>query len=331
VISPLLLNIALHGMEAAVGVTHDRHGYMVGGRAMVRYADDFVVFCPSREDAERVRDRLLPPWLAERGLRLSAEKTRIVHLTTGFDFLGFQVRHYRSTRAGRPRYKLLIKPSQKAVQALRRELRALWLQLKGHNVRQVLDRLNPIIRGWAGYHRRVVASRTFQSLDHWMFRRAKRYARFTHPHKPWSWCVQHYWGRLNKAKKDNWVFGDKHSGRYLLKFSWFKIVRHTLVRGRSSPDDAHLREYWWARGAVHAAHLSPGDRKLAEAQKWRCPVCGWFLMNGEELHRHHKNPKGWGGSDAYSNRELLHLYCHQQETHRQFREGRRQQPAEEQR
>jgi RNA-directed DNA polymerase len=327
VISPLLLNVALHGLEAAVGVTHDRQGYMVGGRAVVRYADDFVVFCPSREDAERVRDRLLPPWLAERGLRLSAEKTRLVQLTAGFDFLGFHVRHYRSARAGRPGYKLLIKPSKKAVLALRRQLRDVWLALKGHSVQQVLRRLNPITRGWAGYHRRVVASRTFGQLDHWMFRRAKRYARSTHPQKPWSWCVRRYWGRLNKAKKDDWVFGDKHSGRYLLKFSWFKIVRHTLVRGRSSPDDASLREYWWARGAVHAAHLSPGDRKLGLAQQWRCRVCGLHLINGEELQRHHKNPKGWGGSDASSNRELLHLYCHQQETSRQFRKGKRPPPC----
>src|SRR5207244_10443782 len=89
VISPLLLNIALHGMEAALGVKHDSQGTSIGTRAVVRYADDFVVFCESQEDALIVRDRILPDWLAKRGLSLSTEKTRIVHLREGFDFLSF--------------------------------------------------------------------------------------------------------------------------------------------------------------------------------------------------------------------------------------------------
>jgi RNA-directed DNA polymerase len=330
VISPLLLNVALHGLEAAVGVTYNRQGYSCGRRAVVRYADDFVVLCKSREDALGVKDRLLPAWLAERGLRLSATKTRIVHLTEGFDFLGFTVRHHASTQAGRPGYKRQIKPSKKAVLALRQELREAWRALKGHNIHAVLDQLNPIIRGWAGYYRRVVASKTFRQLDRWMFRRAKRYARSTHPKKSWRWCINRYWGKWNKAKKDNWVFGDKHNGRYLLKFRWFKIVRHLLVRGRSSPDDARLREYWWARRALDAAHLPASDRKLGVAQGWTCRVCGLPLMNGEELQRHHKNPKVMGGSEAYSNRELVHLYCHQQETYRQSRERNRSSSAEEQ-
>src|SRR5713226_2289832 len=95
VISPLLLNVALHGMEAALGVTFNNRGQIDGSkRAVVRYADDFVVFCETQEDALVVRDRILPPWLAERGLSLSPEKTRIVHLTEGFDFLSFNVRHF---------------------------------------------------------------------------------------------------------------------------------------------------------------------------------------------------------------------------------------------
>src|SRR5262249_4033275 len=115
VISPLLLNIALHGMEAALGVRHDRRGQIVGTRAVVRYADDFVVFCESREDATLVAEQVLPGWLAQRGLSLSGEKTRVVHLTEGFDFLGFHVRHYRSPRTSRSGFKLLIKPSKRSV------------------------------------------------------------------------------------------------------------------------------------------------------------------------------------------------------------------------
>src|SRR5262249_25125351 len=103
VISPLLLNLALHGLEAILGITRDCRGNLTGKRAVVRYADDLVVFCESCADAEQVAEQILPAWLSQRGLSLSAEKTRIVHLTEGFDFLGFHVRHYpapQTTRTG---------------------------------------------------------------------------------------------------------------------------------------------------------------------------------------------------------------------------------------
>jgi len=329
VISPLLLNVALHGMEAALGVRRNNREEIIGRRAVVRYADDFVVFCERQEDAERVKDQILPAWLAERGLALSPEKTRIVHLTEGFDFLGFNVRHYEAPKTSRSGFKLLIRPSKKAVADKRKELRDIWLLLKGQNVLAVLAKLNPIIRGWANYYRTVVANRVFGKLDNWMHYRAKRYAKYTHPTKGWLWRFERYWGRLNKEREDNWVFGDKQTGGYLLKFSWFEIVRHPLVRGTASPDDPSLREYWWERRKVNAKHLLPSDRKLGEAQGWVCRVCGMPLMNGEELHRHHKNPRAMGGTDALGNRELVHLYCHQQETYRQFYGRKRMPPADE--
>jgi RNA-directed DNA polymerase len=323
VISPLLLNIALHGMEPALGVRHNRQGEIAGKRAVVRYADDFVVFCESQEDALRVRDQLLPPWLAERGLCLAEEKTRIVHVTEGFDFLGFTVKQYHQPQTTRTGFKLLITPSKKAVARKRQELRELWLRLKGHNAPAVLRKLNPLIRGWAGYYRTVVAAKVFERMDTWMFHRAQRYATHQHPDKPWKWRKRRYWGRLHPRRKDDWVFGDKRSGAYLLKFSWFKIVRHIMVRGRASPDDPRLRDYWWTRRKVNIRHLSDRDVRLAESQDWACPVCGMHLMNNEELHRHHKQPRKQGGTDALGNLELVHLYCHQQR-HAKTQRGRRQ-------
>jgi RNA-directed DNA polymerase len=198
VISPLLLNIALHGMEAALGIRLNSKGGTVGSRAVVRYADDFVVFCESQEDATRVRDCLLPPWLADRGLSLSEEKTRIVHLTEGFNFLGFSIKQYpcpQSTRMGR---KLLIRPSKASVAGVREKLRDLWRRQQGQSVQAALRDLNPVVRGWANYFRTVVSSRIFALLDSWMFRRALRYARRTHPTKPAWWLERRYWGRLNK-------------------------------------------------------------------------------------------------------------------------------------
>lgn len=312
VISPLLLNIALHGMEAALGVKLSSRGENRGSRAVVRYADDFVVFCRTQEDAMRVKDQILPSWLAERGLTLSEEKTRIVHLTEGFDFLGCTIRQYHNPRKTRTGYKLLVTPSKKAVAERRQALRTAWLKLKGQNVPAVLGTLNPIIRGWANYYRPVVSTKVFTGMDSWMFKRAVRYIKHTHPTKSTEWCMTRYWGKLNPKVQDNWVFGDKRTGRFLLKFNWFKIVRHTLVQGTASPDDPSLREYWLTRQKVNHLHLAASDVKIAENQDWACPVCGVHLMNGEELHRHHMQPKGMGGTNAYSNLELVHLYCHQQ-------------------
>jgi RNA-directed DNA polymerase len=321
VISPLLLNIALHGMEAALGVRHRKTGENQGERAVVRYADDLVVFCESKEDALRVRDNILPPWLAERGLSLSPEKTRVVHLTEGFDFLGYNVKHYPCPNTTRTGFKLLIRPSKKAVTKLRTRLRETWESLNSCPIQQVLARLNPIIKGWANYHRVVVASETFKKLDDWMFHRAVRYIKRLHPTKSADWQTRKYWGRLNPKTNDNWVFGDKQSGRFLWKFRWFKIVRHALVKGTASPDDPSLREYWWERRKLNIRNLSDSDVRLAEAQDWRCPVCGMELINGEDLHRHHKEPKSEGGLDTYENRELLHLFCHQQRHAKRRREA----------
>ena len=291
-------------------------------------ATRLVVFCESQEDALVVKDRLLPDWLAERGLSLSPEKTRLVQLTEGFDFLSFNVRRYPHSQTARSGCKLCIKPSKKAVLDLVAKLRDAWLALRGHSIKAVLWKLNPIIRGWANYYRRVVSAQTFNKLDAWMFHRACRYAKHTHPEKSWGWRRDRYWGQWNKERNDHWVFGDKHSGRYLLKFSWFKIDRHELVRGTSSPDDPDLRDYWWERQKVNAKHLSAGDIDMANDQGWVCRLCGMDLINGEELHRHHTVARAKGGSDACSNRELVHLYCHQQETKRQFGTGEERQPAD---
>jgi RNA-directed DNA polymerase len=323
VISPLLLNIALHGLEAALGVRHNRRGEIAGARAVVRYADDFVVFCESQEDALRVKGEVLPAWLGERGLTLSEEKTRVVHLTEGFDFLGFTVRHHRTPRTTRTGFKLLIRPSRKSVTRAREELRAAWLELNGQGIQAVLWRLNPFVRGWANYFRTGVSSEAFGKLDDWMHRRALRYARRAHPRKPGYWLAARYWGRLNPARDDSWVFGDKHTGRFLLKFGWFKIERHVVVRGTASPDDPTLGEYWWARRKVNIRHLTNGDVDLAERQDWVCPVCGGLLINGEPLERHHLTPRCEGGPDTPRNRVLVHLYCHQQLT-ASWRNGRRE-------
>lgn len=153
VISPLLANIALHGMEAALGLKRNKRGHLDNSRyAFVRYADDFVVLAKSKADALFAK-KILQQWLQPRGLELSEEKTRIVHLQEGFDFLGCTIRHYRAPKTSRTGWKLLITPSQQAVQKLREKLKVRWQQMRGYPVRLIVRCLNPLIRGWANYYR----------------------------------------------------------------------------------------------------------------------------------------------------------------------------------
>jgi len=313
VISPLLMNIALHGMEQALGVRYDRRGQIKGSRALIRYADDWVVFCESKEDAQAARLQA-KEWLRKRGLHLSAEKTRIVHLTEGFDFLGFNIRHYPAPKTARSGYKLLIKPSKVSVSNFKERMRLEWMDLKGHNPMEILKRLNPILRGWANYFRVGVSKHTFETLDHWMLARCVRHVRSNHSRKGWRWCRQKYWGALNPKRADRWVFGDKGMGAYLLKLSWTPIKRHVLVKGAASPDDPTLRGYWRERERrkLDEDPLPPRLMGLARAQRGLCSHCGESLFNGEALQRHHLLPKGEGASDKWPNLQLLHLYCHQQ-------------------
>lgn len=319
VISPLLANIAFHGMEEALGVVHDKKGQIKGKRALVRYADDFVIFCETEEDAVKAKAEIAA-WLEMRGLALSPEKTRIRHLSEGFDFLGFNVRQYPAPTTSRSGWKLLIKPSKDAVEKFRTKVKALWLKGRGRSIDEILKMLNPIIRGWANYYRTVVSKATFNKLDHWMYSRCVRYARHTHPNKPWKWIVDKYWGQLKRGSENKWVFGDKRTGAYLLQMNWTPIVRHVLVQGNASPDDPCLQEYWEKRRQRQIHNLPNKWVWLAKTQKGKCTKCNGSLFNGEVLHRHLVIKRKNGGTDELSNQRLVHLFCHQQHEHRNRRD-----------
>ncbi|PSB58036.1 group II intron reverse transcriptase/maturase [filamentous cyanobacterium CCP1] len=312
VISPLLANIALHGMEAALGVKHNRQGWLANSPyAVVRYADDFVVLCQSEANAQAAQ-AMLQVWLQPRGLTLSPEKTRIVHLRQGFDFLGCHIRHYPAPQTTRTGWKLLITPSQDAIRTVKAKLKQRWQDLKGASPRMVIRVLNPMIRGWANYYRPYVSKAVFYRLDKWMRVRQWRYLHRRHPQKSKRWCVQQYWGYFDPAYPDAPCFGDKASGAFLLRFSRQNIQRHVIVRGTASMDDPDLKDYWQRRQAKQATQLQPSRQRIARQQQGHCPVCGESLFNGEQLHLHHRLPKAKGGQNRYSNLVLLHMYCHQQ-------------------
>jgi RNA-directed DNA polymerase len=287
VVSPLLLNVALHGMENAAGVRYQRVGSdaaatAAGSPVLVRYADDLVAFCHTRQEAEQVKARLAS-WLAPRGLAFNEDKTRIVTLDEGFDFLGVTVRRYRG--------KLLIKPSKAAVKRIRERLRAELRSLRGTNAQAVIARLNPVIRGWSAYYRTVVSSQTFTALDHYLWKLTYKWAKHSHPNKPVRWIIRRYFGRFSKSRQDQWVFGDRDSGAYLLRFSWTKIVRHQMVRGTSSRDDPALTQYWAdrrRRGIPRPMDIV--SLRLLETQHGCCPSCGGLLLDAD---RPPQSPREW--------------------------------------
>ena len=171
VISPLLLNVALHGMEQALGIAYTPKGVRRGTDALVRYADDLVLFSPTHDKAVEAQ-HLLSTWLRTRGLRLSDEKTHIRHLREGFNFLGFNIRHYPTPNSSRSGYKLLIKPSPDSITQIKRTLKGLWRKHVGSPTVALINEMNPLIRGWSTYFRIGVAKEVFTALDSFMYRRA---------------------------------------------------------------------------------------------------------------------------------------------------------------
>jgi RNA-directed DNA polymerase len=287
VISPLLLNVALHGMESAAGVRYQRTGLRAGetvpgSPVVIRYADDLVALCHTRHEAEQVKARLAE-WLTPRGLAFNEDKTRVVTLDDGFDFLGFTVRRQSG--------KLLIKPSKAALRRIRERLRTEMRALRGANAATVLFRLNPIIRGWAAYYRTAVSSQVFNALDAYLWRLTYKWAKHGHPNKSKHWIVARYFGAFNKSRRDRWVFGDRDSGAYLTKFAWTGIVRHRMVKGASSVDDPALAQYWANRRRRGVP--PPMDQlslRLLKTQAGRCPRCGDLLLYADHLPQ---TPSEW--------------------------------------
>ena len=277
----------------------------------MRYADDLAVFCPTREEAEKAKIGYWLEWLEERGLQLSEEKTHIRHLTEGFDFLGFNVRLYRTPNSSKSGYKQLIKPSKESIRQIRKKLKGIWHKHLGSPTVALINEMNPVIRGWSNYFRIAVAKRVFSDLDNFMYYRAKRYTMRRHPTKSGQWRTHKYWGQSVGSRRANWVFMDKTRGASLMKFSWVKIKRHVMVTRDYSPDDPTLQDYWRQRRAKTRS-TDARYRKLFNKQNGLCPVCCQALENGEELHAHHVIPKKLGGTDSLDNLRLLHQNCHRQ-------------------
>jgi RNA-directed DNA polymerase len=312
IISPTLANIALNGLEAglvahlrmALGASQLKHAKV----HLVRYADDFVVTGESQALLENVVKPWIETFLALRGLRLSAVKTRVVHIDQGFDFLGWNFRKYKG--------KLLIKPSRKNVKAFYDKVaETIKRQLPAKQV-DLIATLNPILRGWAQYHSPVVAKQTFSKLDALIYWRLMRWAKRRHPRKSRSWCFQSYW----KPHEDRVGFAatkreDDGSARMfrLYRLADTVISRHQKIKGEFNPFDNRWEQYGEELRTKRLLKSIAYRRDLAQLfqlQNGKCALCAGAITRETGWHDHHIVWKTNGGSDLRSNRVLLHPVCH---------------------
>ena len=317
VASPLLMNIALHGMETAL---MNAYRTKADQPQFVRYADDLVVFHATEEGVEKARE-VLETWLADMGLELKPSKTRIAHTLweyqgrAGFDFLGFTVRQFpvgkthsgRANQYGAPLgFKTLIKPSREAIQRHIAELRTVIKKNKGASQRKLIKELNAVIRGWTNYYRTVVATETFNHCRHVLYLQLRSWANLRHPNKSKRWITHKYW---HVDDGSGWTFKDQE-GVSLWEHPQTHIQRHVKVRGRASPYDGNL--LYWSKRLRNHFMFNGMLGKLLQKQKGKCRWCELLFQDGDSVEIDHILPKSQGGGEEISNKWALHRHCHDQ-------------------
>jgi RNA-directed DNA polymerase len=324
IVSPLLANIALHGMEKEIGIGYRSRTSKKTGEishivnecktrlSMVRYADDFVIMCETKQEAENMYE-VLKPYLNKRGLELAPDKTKVTHISEGFDFLGFNVRRYATKKDGRDSSKLLIKPSKGSIQKFKTSIKDTFDICRGTNVGILITKLNPIIIGTANYWRTVVSKEIFSQMDHYIFTKTVKFLRGLHPMKSWKWKKSRY---LKSDKygqsRDLWILTDPVKSLQINKMAWTEIRRHSQIKYKSTPYDSTLTKYFKARAIKLFINNNISLRqKLAKKQDFICPLCGLSIINCEEgLERHHKIPRIKNGTHQFNNQMLVHISCH---------------------
>jgi RNA-directed DNA polymerase len=246
-ISPLLSNFVLDGMEKAVKAVTSK-GDKVN---FVRYVDDFVVTGATRELLEQKVKPALTAFLAERGLALSEQKTVITHIQEGFHFLGHTLRKFGN--------KLLISPAQSKVQAMGRKISEKIHSALGLTAEELLRRLNPLLRGWANYYRNGAAKRTFRKLDRYVSWKLWNWISRRHPETSSAWKQSHYFSAAGpKGVFSARVQHERGRSRVLqlYKMASTTIERHIKVRGTANPYDPAYTEYF-ARRRCFAWRVRP--------------------------------------------------------------------------
>jgi RNA-directed DNA polymerase len=307
IISPTLANMTLDGLEAELGKFRRQDKVH-----MVRYADDFVITGNSKELLENEVKPLVEKFLSARGLELSPEKTSITHIDKGFDFLGVNIRKYSG--------KLLIKPSKKNVKACLDKVRESIKDNKSAKQINLIRLLNPIVKGWANYHKTVVAKETFKRVDSEIWQSLWKWSNRRHPDKSPVWIKRKYFKTVGNR---NWVFAaDDREKLYpngkpfvisLFRASDIPIKRHIKIKGEANPFDPKFETYFEERMTSKMRANLEGNKRLLSLwlnQGGNCPLCGQKITDDMQWQLHYINRKVAGGSSNLSNLNLTHYVCH---------------------
>ncbi|MBW4445844.1 MAG: group II intron reverse transcriptase/maturase [Spirirestis rafaelensis WJT71-NPBG6] len=340
IISPLLANIALHGLENTVRdwveenvkvYSPKNHPYakkqVRQSVSVIRYADDFVIL---HKDLNVVLEckRITEEFLAKMGLELKEAKTRISHTLNeclgqkpGFDFLGFEIRQHvvgkdqggkigfpGSSLATRTKdYKTIIRPSASSVRNHYNKLKNGLKKMTNQSVDRVIAHLNPKIRGWSNYYRYVVSSKVFRKIDDWLYQRYWRWCKRKHDKKGSKYLKQKYFA---SGKNGNWVLVSKNKDElfYGISHRDTEISRHIKVKEDKSPYDGDWA-YWSSRMGQYP-EIPPKVATLLKKQKGKCPICGLYVRSEDIYEIDHVIPLVEGGRKGIENQQILHLSCH---------------------
>ncbi|MEA5606468.1 group II intron reverse transcriptase/maturase [Nostoc sp. UHCC 0252] len=331
VISPLLANIALHGMEERIkqyaetlpgGKRNNRYSI-----SLIRYADDFVILHKDASVVQRCRE-IISEWLKGMGLELKPSKTRLTHTLNkyeqeeaGFNFLGHNIRQFpkgknqssKDTKGIALGFKTIITPSKEKQKVHYDEIASIIEAHKAAPQAALISQLNPIIRGWANYYATVVSKEAYSEIDHLIYQKLKAWAKRRHPTKGGKWIAKKYWKSIDS---NNWVFAtakkEEVTELLLLEHTSTPIVRHIKVRSESSPYDGNL--VYWSTRMGNNPEMPLRVSKLLKKQKGKCTHCELFFREDDVMEVDHKIPKSQGGKDSYDNRQLLHRHCHDTKT-----------------
>jgi RNA-directed DNA polymerase len=323
VISPLLANVALHGMEERI----KQYAETMAGRkqanrqnlSLIRYADDFVILHEDITVVQRCKE-IISEWLKGMGLELKPIKTRLAHTLTkheqekpGFDFLGFTIQQFPVGKYhSKQGFKTIITPSKQKQKVHYEHIASVIDAHKAAPQAALISRINPIIRGWANYYATVVSKVTYTDIDNLTYQKLRTWAKRRHPNKSGKWVSNKYWQTLGG---DNWVFATKKEGLTplrLLNHADTPIVRHVKVKGESSPYDGNL--VYWSTRMGNNPEMPSRVSKLLKKQKGKCAHCGLFFRENDVIEVDHRIPKSQGGKDSYDNWQLLHRHCHDTKT-----------------
>jgi RNA-directed DNA polymerase len=322
VVSPLLANIALHGLESALQTTVPATRYHAHWKPIVvRYADDFVVLHPDLGVIGQIAERA-HQWLREIGLEFNPRKTRVCHTLRahagappGYDFLGFQVRQFPVGRThsrrvggrGRPSvslgFKTLTKPSPTAMARHFQSLRAIVHRDRAVSQAVLIAHLSPVIRGWTQYFRSGTAKASFAKLDFLTYQLLRRWAKRRHGNQSGTWIAHKYWRR----EQGSWTFAPP-DGPTLPRHSATAIQRHRQVHGRRSPFDGDW-VYWGIR-LGRRPDIPRSTAILLNRQRGRCPTCGLYFRHGELFAVAQGTAAAPGARAPFRTWQLLHPYCH---------------------